>query len=90
MQLRYLLQRFPCSVLQGMVGSPSGKVNRMVPSDFKLWQAATDWWNEKAQEYLSLGDEQGFRRCLARAELNLLRRNEEMGSAIVWGPEIYV
>lgn len=62
----------------------------MMDSDWKFWNQSVSWWQDKAQEYLTLGDTVGFERCMNRTELNLLRRQEETGTVIVWGPEIYV
>lgn len=61
----------------------------MIESDFKFWNAATQWWHAKAEEYLAIGDHAGVARCIERADLATNRRMESNGEILVWGPEIY-
>jgi len=61
----------------------------MIESDYKFWNQAVQWWHAKAEEYVNLGMESDAARCLERADLNLMRREETTGAILVWGPEIY-
>lgn len=61
----------------------------MIENDYKYWNAAIQWWHEKAQAYLDLGMASDAERCIGRADLALMRRHEADGTIISWGPEIY-
>lgn len=59
-------------------------------NDFRFYQDAVHWWHNMAARYLEYGDDDSANRCMNRAELNAMRRDEATGiGPLVWGPEIY-